>query len=76
MAKTERVERDDLRPKRVKVKDKEMAKHDVKYKQVWKCPICKETRDFPKDAWDSWTKVQQDAYKAELDRQHLVHPGE
>lgn len=52
-----------------------MAKHDVKYKQVWKCKVCGEKKQFPKDAWDAWTKDQQRAFTDELDRQHLVHPA-
>jgi hypothetical protein len=51
-----------------------MAKQDVKYKQIWKCPVCKEAVRMPKDAWDSWSKNQQRAFTDELDRRHLVHP--
>ena len=55
-------------------KDKRMAQADVKYKQVWKCKVCDEKVRFPKDAWDGWSKDQRDAYIAELERAHLVHP--
>jgi hypothetical protein len=63
-------------PRDGKTHDKEMAKHDVKYKQVWKCKVCKQTRSLPKDAWNAWSKAQQDSFTDELDRQHQVHPEE
>lgn len=57
------------------MRDPAMAKYDVKYKQVWKCSKCKEAVRMPTEAWDGWTKEQQDAFKDELKRRHLVHPG-
>lgn len=53
-----------------------MAAADVKYKQIWKCPICDEKVKFPKEPWDRWSDDQRDAYIVELERQHLVHPEE
>jgi RNase P subunit RPR2 len=54
----------------IKTKDKNMAQFDVKYKTVWTCKNCNETHEFPAEAWDAWSKEQQEAYVAELDRQH------
>jgi hypothetical protein len=58
----------------IHTKDKNLAKFDVKYKTVWRCKDCNASKDFPTDAWNAWSKDQQDAFKAELDRQHQ-HEG-
>jgi hypothetical protein len=52
-----------------------MAVADVKYKQIWKCPVCDEKVRFPKDAWEAWSKNQQEAFIDELKRRHSVHQG-
>jgi len=49
---------------------------DVKYEQVWKCKTCGEVVKFPKEAWNSWSKEQRESFTTELERQHLVHPGD
>ena len=57
----------------LKTKDPNLARFDVAYVDVWKCKDCNEAVRMPKDAWDAWSKEQQQMF---LDEQKRLHQHE